>query len=419
MTIQNYTKLDDIIVPTNDKFTYRGLGGDDTYILISNSNANIDIVDTEGNNIIQLPEWSKIKSIAFTSDAVRITCDNMAVFTVNGADEFNFDIGGNKTSNSLGKVSTYSEFASLFDLEIPTSGQVSLTDNKIVYNDKLADLIDVEVKEIDGGNKFYLNGVLSPDLSFSSSKTYVFDQNNSSTNKHPIAISETKNGLHENGLTVENIKFFVDGYNKTESEYSMIFSNNNALDNAFVVFTPSNDHTLLYYYCLLHPGMANDAKILVNGFEVEIVAETLNVSNRGISDYLISQKNDPDITLERGKTYEFNIDTPGHPFWIKTISSTGSGNSYSEGLTNNGTANGTIVFKVPEDAPNQLYYNCQIHSSMSGIIKIVDSNPGGIIVSDSSSSSNTGGGGYGGYGYQLELKSMNTVFDTTPVVFDI
>ena len=419
MTIQNYTKLDDIIVPTNDKFTYRGLGGDDTYILISNSNANIDIVDTEGNNIIQLPEWSKIKSIAFTSDAVRITCDNMAVFTVNGADEFNFDIGGNKTSNSLGKVSTYSEFASLFDLEIPTSGQVSLTDNKIVYNDKLADLIDVEVKEIDGGNKFYLNGVLSPDLSFSSSKTYVFDQNNSSTNKHPIAISETKNGLHENGLTVENIKFFVDGYNKTESEYSMIFSNNNTLDNAFVVFTPSNDHTLLYYYCLLHPGMANDAKILVNGFEVEIVAETLNVSNRGISDYLISQKNDPDITLERGKTYEFNIDTPGHPFWIKTISSTGSGNSYSEGLTNNGTANGTIVFKVPEDAPNQLYYNCQIHSSMSGIIKIVDSNPGGIIVSDSSSSSNTGGGGYGGYGYQLELKSMNTVFDTTPVVFDI
>ena len=149
MTIQNYTKLDDIIVPTNDKFTYRGLGGDDKYILISNSNTNIDIVDTEGNNTIQLPEWSKIKSIAFTSDAVRITCDNMAVFTVNGADKFNFDIGGNKTSNSLGKASTYSEFASLFDLEIPASGQVSLTANKIVYNDKLTDLIDVEVKEIE------------------------------------------------------------------------------------------------------------------------------------------------------------------------------------------------------------------------------------------------------------------------------
>ena len=125
MTTQNYTILDDIVVPTNDKFTYRGLGGDDTYILLSSSNINVDIVDTEGTNTIQLPEWSKIKSIAFTSDAVRITCDNMAVFTINGADKFNFDVGGNKTSNSLGEVSSFTEFAGLFDLEIPTNGQVS------------------------------------------------------------------------------------------------------------------------------------------------------------------------------------------------------------------------------------------------------------------------------------------------------
>ena len=62
MTTQNYSKLSDIIVPTNDNFTYRGLGGDDTYILTSDTNAKIDIVDTDGNNTIQLPEWSKIKS---------------------------------------------------------------------------------------------------------------------------------------------------------------------------------------------------------------------------------------------------------------------------------------------------------------------------------------------------------------------
>ena len=106
----------------------------------------------------------KEKSVAFTADAVRITCDNMAVFTINGADKFNFDIGGNKTSNSLGKVSDFNEFASLFDLEIPTSGQVSLDSSKIVYNDSLAELISVEVKEEDNGNTFYLNGDLSPDL---------------------------------------------------------------------------------------------------------------------------------------------------------------------------------------------------------------------------------------------------------------
>ena len=35
MTTQNYSEQDDIIVPTNDKFTYRGLDGNDTYILSS------------------------------------------------------------------------------------------------------------------------------------------------------------------------------------------------------------------------------------------------------------------------------------------------------------------------------------------------------------------------------------------------
>ena len=416
MTTQNYATLDDIVVPTNDKFTYRGLGGDDTYILLSSSNINVDIVDTEGTNTIQLPEWSKIKSIAFTSDAVRITCDNMAVFTINGADKFNFDVGGNKTSNSLGEVSSFTEFAGLFDLEIPTNGQVSLDASKIVYDDKLAELITVEVKKEDNGNKFYLNGDLSPDLSFSSSKTYVFDQNDSTTSKHPLAISETKNGIHDGGITIQNIKFFADGYSKTESEYSAIFSNEDAFDNAFVVFTPSSDDTLLYYYCLFHSGMANDAKILVDGFEVDTVTATIDISNRGASDFVISQKNDPDITLERGKTYEFNIDAPGHPFWIKTINSTGTGNSYSDGVTNNGATNGTIIFKVPEDAPDQLYYNCQIHSSMNGTIKIVDSNPSGVIVSDSSSSSNTGGGGYG---YSLELLINDSFNDIPAISYDI
>ena len=418
MTTQNYSEQDDIIVPTNDKFTYRGLGGNDTYILTSKSDSSIDIVDTGGSNVIQLPEWSKIKSIIFTSDAVRITCDDMTTFTINGADKFTYDIGGNKTNNEIGKISTFSEFADLFGVEIPSSGQVKVEDDKIVYNDKLAELYSVEVKKEENGNKFYINGQLSPDLELSSNKTYVFDQNDSSTNSHPLAISTTKNGTHDGGATVDNIKFFVNGYNQTENEYSNIFSNDTVFDNAFVVFSPNSDDTQLYYYCLFHSGMANDAKILIDGFKEEIVTATLNITNNGASDYVISNKNDPTLTLERGKTYEFNIDASGHPFWIKTISSTGTGNSYSDGITNNGTSNGIIVFKVPDDAPDQLYYNCQIHSSMNGIIKIVDTNPSGVIVEDSSSTSNTGGGG-GGYGYSFELITNDSFNDIPVITYDI
>ena len=411
----NFSENNDVIVPTVDGTTYRGLSGDDIYILTSDDDVKIDIVDTDGNNTVQLPEWSKINSIFFTSDAVRLTCDDMTVFTINGADKFSYDIGGNKTNNEIGKIFTFSEFANLFGTEIPETGQVSISDDKIVYDDALAELLNVEVKKEDSGNKFYINDELSPDLNFLSNKTYVFDQNDETTSKHPLSISITKNGVHEEGSSIQNIKFFANGYNKSEDEYSTIFSNDENFDNAFVVYSPSSDDNLLYYFCLFHSGMANDAKILVDGFEEETITASLDISNNGASDFVISNKNDPTLTLERGKTYEFDVNSPGHPFWIKTISSSGTGNSYMDGISNNGTSNGVIKFKVPQDAPDQLYYNCQFHSSMNGIINIVDNNSSGVIVTDTSSNSNTGGG----YGYGYDLILTDNTIETSPISYDI
>ena len=53
MTI-NYSQGSDLIVPSNSD-TYRGLSGDDVYILSKglSSNAKINIVDTSGDNTIQ------------------------------------------------------------------------------------------------------------------------------------------------------------------------------------------------------------------------------------------------------------------------------------------------------------------------------------------------------------------------------
>jgi len=78
----------------------------------------------------------------------------------------------------------------------------------------------------------------------------------------------------------------------------------------------------------------------------------------------------PTLYLHRGKTYEFAVDATGHPFYINSTSGTGTGNAYSDGVTNNGAATGTIKFVVPQDAPSKLYYNCQYHSSMAGEIII-------------------------------------------------
>lgn len=83
--------------------------------------------------------------------------------------------------------------------------------------------------------------------------------------------------------------------------------------------------------------------------------------------------NDPDITLTRGVTYTFDINTfEFHPFEI--VSDPFSGDPYNEGVVNNNIYNGTITFTVPADAPDPLYYICSIHF-FGGTIHIVDPAP--------------------------------------------
>jgi hypothetical protein len=80
------------------------------------------------------------------------------------------------------------------------------------------------------------------------------------------------------------------------------------------------------------------------------------------------------LTLRTGQTYTFDVSASGtHPFWIKTLQSTGSGNGYTGGgLSANGiTSSTTITFNVPANAPNTLFYNCANHPAMTGTITIV------------------------------------------------
>ena len=428
MTTINLSKSDDIIIPTSNGGTYRGIEGDDTYILVSQDNSSsVSIIDTKGNNTIQLPEWSKVKSIAVSKDAIRVTCDDMTIFTINGADKFSYDIGGNLTNNSIGSIKTFNEFVSIFDLTPPSEGTVNKSTSKIVYEDSFRMLYEVKVQKEDGGNKYYINNELSPDLLLSSGEKYIFDLNDASSSNHPLSISATKNGTHSNGSTItDGIKFYAQGYEKTEANFSSLFSPEGTLENAFMVFEPSATDTVLYYYCLVHNGMANDAKIIIDNYvEVsqEVIPTTLTVQNNGASDYTITSQslsgNDPTLTLERGKTYEFDISSPGHPFWIKTEQINGTSESYNDGIINNGASSGLITFTVPADAPSTLYYICQIHSGMTGIINIVDDAMGGNIVNDISGSDNTSSTpSYGGYNYDL-IYDFTNKDEFTPVSFDI
>ena len=101
---------------------------------------------------------------------------------------------------------------------------------------------------------------------------------------------------------------------------------------------------------------------------------TIVVTASGASAYVVNGSNNATLTLLRGTTYTFQVNASGHPFWIQTSSGAyNAGNVYADGVTNNGAAVGNITFVVPSNAPSTLYYVCANHSSMAGVINIVDS----------------------------------------------
>ena len=97
---------------------------------------------------------------------------------------------------------------------------------------------------------------------------------------------------------------------------------------------------------------------------------TLSITNSGTGAYVIDGVNNPTLSFTKGRRYILNVNSPGHPFWIQTVSGAySSENIYNTGVTNNGTDSGTIIVEVAYDAPD-LYYACQFHSSMQGSISI-------------------------------------------------
>ncbi len=78
--------------------------------------------------------------------------------------------------------------------------------------------------------------------------------------------------------------------------------------------------------------------------------------------------NDPSLTFNVGDTINFNVDSPGHPFYLKTAASTGTGDLIS-GVTNNGATENTVTW-IPL-TPGTYYYQCSLHSGMTGTITIL------------------------------------------------
>ena len=98
-----------------------------------------------------------------------------------------------------------------------------------------------------GGN-FYVDGVITPTLTFVRGDTYVFDQSDNTNATHPFKFSTTNDGTH--GVGVE----YTDGVTN-----SGIAAGNAGATVTIVV--PDTAPDTLYYYCPNHSGMGGSITV--------------------------------------------------------------------------------------------------------------------------------------------------------------
>ena len=133
--------------------------------------------------------------------------------------------------------------------------------------------------------------------------------------------------------------------------------------------TPNTNH---HYKAIA--GSTLDSSGAVGGSTFEVLNSGFNYAVSGYADTTY-----PTLTLVRGELYYFDISgvNPSHPFALRLSD---QDITYVPGTTNNDPENGnygtstTIEYLVPENAPNSLIYQCTNHSSMIGLIQIVDNN---------------------------------------------
>jgi hypothetical protein len=118
----------------------------------------------------------------------------------------------------------------------------------------------VTVQQVNGLNKYHINGYDRPTIRMKRGSTYYFSINGGTAFVHPFKISTTIDGTHGGGVEYTT--------QPTQISFSDVYS--------FTVPMDAPDY--LYYYCENHPGM---------GGQLNIINPTLNKSSLKIDDISI------------------------------------------------------------------------------------------------------------------------------------
>jgi len=150
---------------------------------------------------------------------------------------------GSSNTTSVGSVTvlTANVIAAPTGLSAATSvGSVTVSANVTNY----AVTVATGTNSYGTGNKFYIDGSVSPTLTLNEGSTYWFDQSDSSNSSHPLRFSTTADGTHNSGSA------YTTGVTTVGTPGSA---------GAYTKITVASGAPTLYYYCTNHSGMGGQA----------------------------------------------------------------------------------------------------------------------------------------------------------------
>ena len=184
-------------------------------------------------------QTSSIKDDLVTATIGSVLVNNLNVLTVNGYPAYQFSGDTSKeTANGVG--------GSWEAFEIDGTSQTNQGPGASGSNQTFAVTVATGINAYGSGNKFYLDGSVSPVVNLVPGYTYTFDQSDSSNTNHPLRLSTTANGTHGGG-----------------SAYTTQVTTNGTpgTSGAFTKIVVSGSTPNLHYYCQIHSGMGNTANV--------------------------------------------------------------------------------------------------------------------------------------------------------------
>ena len=228
--------------------------------------------------------------------------------------------------------------------------------------------------EINSGSSYSYNPPSSDYGSTSSTTTSVTQYSLTVTAGTGGSVS-TSGGTYDDGSSVSITATPNDGYefsgwngsNSTNSTISVTINSNTIIEALFTEI-PITETT-----------STETTSTETTSTETTSSTYSITVTAQSSSNYILSGSdqngdvsgNDPSVSAKVGDTLNFNLNSPGHPFYLIKVSNGGTdSNNLIDGVTNNGASSGTISW-TPSEA-GTYYYICEYHPSMLGTITITE-----------------------------------------------